>query len=80
MNENFCGFSAKINIDNAVLTGLLPKELKSKCEAINNSSLLGTVKYASEKNNLTALTKKAVYLDLATDEMFSELFIENMMF
>ena len=74
------GFSAKINIDNAVITGLLNKELKSKCVAINNSSLLGTVKYAYEKNDLTALTKKAVYLDLAEDELFGELFIENMMF
>lgn len=74
------GFSAKINTDNAVLTGLLPKELKAKCTPINNSSLLGTVKYAKEKNNLTELTKKASYLDLATDELFSELFIENMMF
>lgn len=74
------GFSAKINIDNAVLTGLLPKELKTKCTPINNSSLLGTAKYAKEKNNLAELTKKASYLDLATDELFSELFIENMMF
>lgn len=74
------GFSAKININNAVMTGLLNKELKSKCVAISNSCLLGTVKYACEKNDLTALTKKAVYLDLATDELFGELFIENMMF
>ena len=74
------GFSTKINIDNAVLTGLLPKELKSKCEAINNSSLLGTVRYASEKNDLSKLTEKAVYLDLAADELFGELFIENMTF
>ncbi len=74
------GFSAKINVDNAVSTGLLPKELKAKCTAINNSSLLGTVKYASEKNNLVNLTKNAVYIDLAADSLFSELFIENMMF
>ena len=74
------GFSAKINTDNAVLTGLLPKELKTKCTPINNSSLLGTAKYAKEKNTLAELTKKASYLDLATDELFSRLFIENMMF
>ena len=74
------GFSAKINIDNAIITGLLPKELKSKCKAINNSSLLGTVKYTSEKNNLSELSKKATYIDLAADSLFSELFIENMMF
>ena len=74
------GFSAKINIENAVKTGLLPKELKEKCVAINNSSLLGTVKYACEKNDLTIYTDNSTYVDLSADSDFSELFIENMMF
>ncbi len=72
------GFSAKINADNAVLTGLLPKELTDKCTALNNSSLLGTVKYATEKNHLF---KNAItYIDLSASPAFSDLFIENMMF
>lgn len=74
------GFSAKINIENATATGLLPRELKEKCVAVNNSSLLGTVKYAAEKNDLLLFTEKAVYVDLAASTDFSELFIKNMMF
>lgn len=72
------GFSAKINADNAALTGLLPKELTNKCTALNNSSLLGTVKYATEKNML--FTNNIRYVDLSAHPVFSDLFIENMMF
>lgn len=74
------GFAAKINIDNAVKTGLLPRELKEKCVAMGNTSLLGTAKYVSEKNDLSVFTNNAEYVDLSADPVFSELFIENMMF
>lgn len=74
------GFSAKINIANAVITGLLPKELGKKCVAINNSSLLGTVKYACAKNDLSVYIDKATYVDLSASTTFSDLFIRNMRF
>lgn len=74
------GFSAKINIENAVKSGLIPKELAAKCVAVRNSSLLGTVKYACEKNDLAEFTENAVYIDLSSSPLFSDLFIENMMF
>lgn len=74
------GFSAKIDIENAVFTGLLPRELQEKCIAINNSSLLGTVKFVCERNDLEIYTKNATYTDLSANTDFSELFIENMMF
>lgn len=74
------GFSAKINIESAAKTGLLPKELKNKCIAINNSSLLGTVKYAFEKNDLAIYIDKSTYVDLSANPTFSDLFIKNMMF
>lgn len=74
------GFSAKLNISNAVITGLIPEELKNKCESINNSSLLGTVKFVFEENNLSLFTEKAEYIDLSGDKYFSDLFVENMMF
>ena len=74
------GFSAKINAENAVKTGLFPKELKDKCIAINNSCLLGTVKYACEKNDLAVYTDNSTYVDLSANPIFSDLFIENMMF
>lgn len=74
------GFSAKINIENAVKVGLLPEELKDKCVPINNSSLLGTIKYAYEQNDLSAYLNNADYIDLSTNGYFSDLFIENMEF
>ncbi len=72
------GFSAKINIENAVKVGLLPQKLKEKCVAINNSSLLGTVKFAYEKNNLNSYVENSEYVDLSTNLDFSDLFIKNM--
>ena len=74
------GFSAKINVENAVLTGLIPRELKDKCIAVNNSSLLGTVKYSYENNDLDAICNSSAYVDLSAEAVFSDLFIENMMF
>ncbi len=74
------GFSAKINIANAVKTGLLPDVFFEKYIPVNNSSLLGTVKYACEKNDLSVYTKNAAYVDLSTTPDFSDLYIENMMF
>lgn len=74
------GFSAKINIDNAVKTGLLPRELKDKVIVLNNSSLLGTVKYACKKNDLSVYLKNAEYIDLSANEYFSDLFINNLDF
>ncbi|MBR5233823.1 MAG: DUF4445 domain-containing protein [Clostridia bacterium] len=74
------GFSAKINIENAVKTGLLPEELKDKCKAINNSSLLGTVKYACEEKDLSVYVDNSDYVDLSLNPLFSDLFIKNMMF
>lgn len=74
------GFSAKINIGNAFKIGLLPKELKEKIIVLNNSSLLGTVKYAYQQNDLSVYLKNAEYIDLSTDDYFSKLFIDNMDF
>lgn len=74
------GFSAKINVENAVNVGLLPKELKDKCKPINNSSLLGAVKYACEQNDLSVYTEKAEYIDLSTNVYFTQIFINNMDF
>ncbi len=74
------GFSAKMDINNAVDVGLLPRELKDRFSPINNSSLLGTVKFACEENDLSEFVGKAKYIDLSSNPIFSELFIENMFF
>ena len=74
------GFSAMINFFNAVESGLFPVELSNKIVSINNSSLLGTIKYALEGGNLEHLIDKTNYIDLTQDEYFNNLFIENMIF
>ena len=74
------GFSAKINIDNGIKTGLLPKGLKNKAVVVNNSSLLGAVKYALEKNDLSRIINNIKYINLSSDPVFSKVFIENMDF
>jgi hypothetical protein len=66
-------------MDNATLTGLIPFELKDKYESLNNSSLLGTVKYALGKNDLSRI-ENAEYEDMSQSPLFSDLFIKNMEF
>ncbi len=74
------GFSYELNVKNAIETGLIPRELEKKCIAINNSSLMGTIRYSFEKNDLQAYIKNARYIDLASNETFANLFIEKMGF
>lgn len=74
------GFAAKINIDSAVATGLLPSALRNRCIAVNNSSLLGTVKALCEAADLSSLTAKMNYVDLSADAVFSDFFIDYMSF
>ena len=74
------GFAEKINIENATQIGLLPKELKDKCVAVNNSALAGTIKFATGKNNTDYFVNHGQYIDLSTNEKFVDLFIDNMMF
>ena len=74
------GFSAKINIASAVKTGLLPYEFRDKCICVNNSSLLGSIKFPTENSDLTQIIKRAEYVDLSLNKDFADLFIENMMF
>ncbi len=71
------GFSAGLNIDNAVFLGLIPKELEKKTVCINNSSLSGTIKYALCPQNKLCL-ENAEYVDLSADSNFSMLFMEHM--
>ncbi len=72
------GFSSRLNIDSAVFTGLIPRELKEKCVSLGNTSLLGAVKSVFEETSLSFITDRSSYTDLSSDSLFSELFIENM--
>ena len=48
--------------------------MKNKITPISNSSLLGTVKYAVEKQNLSDLAENAEYIDLSLNPDFNDLF------
>jgi uncharacterized 2Fe-2S/4Fe-4S cluster protein (DUF4445 family) len=74
------GFSAQIHLESAVKTGLLSKDMQGKCKVLNNSSLLGTIKFACKHTSLFALIHDAEYVDLSADPFFSDLFVENMLF
>lgn len=74
------GFSSALNVLNAAATGLIPKKLETKTVAVNNSSLLGAVKFVCEKNNLAIYSEKAVYIDLSSNPLFEKLFIEHIEF
>ncbi len=74
------GFSAKINVENAVRTGLLPAELADRVVVLNNSSLQGTIRYACEGGDLERITDTVRYVDLAASPYFADLFMEKMMF
>ena len=74
------GFSAKINLNSAAVSGLLPQELVSKAVAINNSSLLGTAQFAHTQGDLSPFTHRITPIDLSKDPHFSTLFVENMLF
>ncbi len=74
------GFSAGINVENAAFLGMIPPKLEGKFRGINNASLLGTMKYAFSDGDLRLPLKKAEYVDLSTDALFSQLFMEYMMF
>lgn len=74
------GFSAGINVKNAAFLGLIPEELAGKFHGVNNASLLGTVKYACSSGELRLPLTNAEYIDLSTDALFSELFMEHIRF
>ena len=74
------GFSSKINIENAVKSGIISEKFKDKCVPINNSALLGTVKYACGENKVKSFLGCSEYIDLSSTADFSDLFIKNMMF
>ncbi|MBO5290987.1 MAG: DUF4445 domain-containing protein [Clostridia bacterium] len=74
------GFSQELNINNAIFTGLLPKEAEEKIKTLNNTSLAGTVKFALDGKNPLDEFKIIEYVDLSASPDFSESFINNMDF
>ncbi len=74
------GFSASLSAKSAAFVGLIPSELTEKLIGINNSSLLGAVKYAVRDGKGTVGSERAEYVDLSADAHFAGLFMEYMAF
>lgn len=74
------GFSSRLNIENAVLSGIIPREMKNKCVSLKNSCLAGLINFSCSETNQLSFTPEAEYIDLACDKDFSESYISNMLF
>lgn len=77
------GFGYKINLENACLIGLIPRELKDKIVLLGNSSLGGAIKYLlqdNSKDELKEIIEISEVYELSTDKDFQDTFIDNFMF
>ncbi len=74
------GFATRLRVDTAVRTGLLPRALSDRITAVGNSCLSGTARWASDPVDLGIYTRMAEYVDLSSDAVFTEAFMEQMMF
>ncbi len=74
------GFSAALEEESLIESGIVPPEFRGKIVPLGNSSLLGTVKFAAEGNDLSFITGKAEYIDLGGDRDFERNFIDNINF
>ncbi len=74
------GFSAHIDIDNAVASGLIDAAFKDVCQAVGNRTLEGCMIYCEKSDKARQIADDAVYLDLNESEGFSDKFIKYMSF
>ena len=74
------GFGVKLNCKKAIAIGLLPKEFEKKIEAVGNSSLQGAVKMivSNKGQNLEDYIQRTEEMNLALEEEFNQLYLENM--
>ncbi len=77
------GFGSFLNIESAVITGLIPKELAQKAVSIGNGAGMGAGMILQSKKYLELSQKimqDAKTLSLADNTYFMDKYIENMMF
>ncbi|WZL73015.1 ASKHA domain-containing protein [Clostridiaceae bacterium 35-E11] len=77
------GFGNKINIENAIRIGLIPKELKNKISLVGNSALRGVIQYLLNKDadkKIYEIKRKVKHFELANAKEFQEKYILNMGF
>ena len=76
------GFGKFINIDHAIVIGLLPRCYRKKIKRIGNASLGGAIEYLSKthEEDLKHIKQIARELNLANEPKFNDYFIEYMLF
>ncbi len=77
------GFGSFLDIDSAVKTGLIPKELAKKSKVLGNAAGMGAGMILQSKEyleNSKKIMQKAKILSLAENEYFMNKYIDNMMF
>ena len=77
------GFGSFIDRKSAALIGLILSSLESKITAVGNASGAGAVKWLTDscfRESLNVLNEKTGYIELSSDPVFSERFMERMFF
>lgn len=76
-------FGFHLDVQSAVLLGMLPSNLQSKVEVVGNTSLKGAIQCLYDENrqkHLEKIIEKTVSFNLAETEEFDTLFVERMSF
>jgi len=77
------GFGFYLNIKNAITCGMFPKEFEAIIVSIGNASGFGSqiiLTRPDEMNNAIKIAKEVKTIELTKLAMFSNLFIEHMLF
>lgn len=77
------GLGYYMNVESAVATGLLPEAFKTRTQSVGNASLGGCASILTHPEQLDALGRNAARtktLELSTDAVWNQSFMENMMF
>jgi uncharacterized 2Fe-2S/4Fe-4S cluster protein (DUF4445 family) len=77
------GFGHHLNVEHAIRIGLLPEGLRDKTKIIGNSSLGGSIRYLLEMGahkKISNIKNQCEYIELSTNALFYDYFIESMNF
>ena len=77
------GFGSHLSIESAVKIGLIPETLKDKVVVLGNASLSGAASMLldmTQQDKADAIASNSKHINLGGNQVFGDLFIENMMF
>ena len=77
------GLGYYMNVSSAVAIGLLPRAFRDRTQSVGNASLGGCVRALADPAGLDALgadAARTVTLELSTDAVWNQSFMENMLF